>query len=296
MCRIIRVPAALDKVFRPLEGQFHGDHCTYFRLLGLAMAVMWGRRKVANLYRHLEVKPHRTRCHNFFLVERWEPEAALRQKVQERLRALRPGHGETRYWVLDDAKNATRGTAMDAVAKMKDLTTDASSRGHQDVCAILGARAHVMPVGIRLYVKKTPCPTVGVLFHTTTELAAPLLRECKPPAGVKGVVLCAAYDRCPTVVKACRAPQFHGASRLQSHRSLGKQGWTRKAGRDGRNRCRRRRTDTRALATPYGQVRYRFKGSGTTEWSTSRSSAMRSPSSPHWNDFESPDEHKSQST
>jgi hypothetical protein len=40
MFRIIGVPAALDKFFRPLKGQFYWDHCTYFRLLVLALAVM----------------------------------------------------------------------------------------------------------------------------------------------------------------------------------------------------------------------------------------------------------------
>jgi hypothetical protein len=93
MFRIIRVPPALDKFFRPLKGHFHWDHFTYFRLLVLAIAVMWGRRNVANLYRYLDAEPHRTRFNNFFLVERWDPEAALRHKAQELLRALRPAKG-----------------------------------------------------------------------------------------------------------------------------------------------------------------------------------------------------------
>ena len=102
-------------------------------------------------------------------------EAALRQKAQELLRALRPGKGETLYLIIDDSKKAKRGKAMDAIAKMKDPTTDAYIRGHQYVCAILVYRDHVIPFGIRLYVKKAQCPTVGVPFHKTTELAAQLI-------------------------------------------------------------------------------------------------------------------------
>ena len=157
------------------------------------MAFMWGRRNVANVHRYLEAAPHRTRFNNFFLVERWDPAAALRQKAQELLRALRPGTGETLYLVIDDSKKAKRGKVMDAVAKMKDPTTDAYIRGHQYVCAILVYRDHVIPLGIRLYVKKAQCTTVGVPFHKTTELAAQLIREFKPPAGVKVVVLFDAY-------------------------------------------------------------------------------------------------------
>jgi hypothetical protein len=97
MFQIVRVPPALDKFFRPLKPRFHWDHYTYFRLLVLVMAFAWGRRNVANLYRYVEAQHHRTRFNNFFLVERWDPEAALRQKAYELLVALRPRQGDTIY-------------------------------------------------------------------------------------------------------------------------------------------------------------------------------------------------------
>jgi hypothetical protein len=105
---------------------------------------------------------------------------------------------ETRYVVLDDAKNATRGRTMDAVATMKDSTTDAYIRGHQDVGALLVCRDHVIPFGIRLYVKQAPCSALGLPFRKTTELAAQRLREFKAPMGVTVVVLCDADSLCPT--------------------------------------------------------------------------------------------------
>jgi SRSO17 transposase len=262
MFRIIRVPPSLDKFFRPLSGHFHWDHFTYFRLLVVAMAFMWGQRNVANLYRYLEAEHHRTRFNNFFLVERWDPEAALRQKARELLRALNLQPGEPLYLILDDSKKAKRARAMDAIAKMKDPTTEAYIRGHQYVCAILVCRHHVIPFGIRLYVKKEQCAAVGVPFRKTTELAAQLIREFKAPAGVKVVVLFDAYYLCPTVVKACREKQFHFASTLKSNRSLFKQGWKLKSGGYGRNLFRRRRTATLDIAKPHGKVRYRFIEAG----------------------------------
>ena len=81
MFRIIRVPAALDDFFQPLEQRFHWNHFIYFRLLVVTIACMWGRRHVANLYAYLEAPSHRTRVNNFFLVERWDPEAVLRQNA-----------------------------------------------------------------------------------------------------------------------------------------------------------------------------------------------------------------------
>jgi SRSO17 transposase len=265
MFRIIRIPPSLDKFFQPLTGHFHWNHFAYFRLLVLTIAVMWGRRNVANLYRYLEAEHHRTRFNNFFLVERWDPEAALRQKAQELLCALRPGKGETIYLIIDDSKTAKRGRAMDAIAKMKDPTTDAYIRGHQYVCGTLLFRQHVIPWGIRLYVKKEACAGVGVPFQKTTELAAHLIQAFQAPAGVKVLVLFDAYYLCHTVVKACRQKRFHFASTLKSNRSLFRPGWKLKAGRYGRNQCRRRRTDTLVLTKPHGSARYRFVDAGWLE-------------------------------
>jgi hypothetical protein len=60
--------------------------------------------------------------------------------------------------VLEDSKNAKRGRTMDAVATMQDSTTDAYIQGHQDVCAILVCRNHVIPFGLRLSGTHAYCP------------------------------------------------------------------------------------------------------------------------------------------
>ena len=133
MLRLIRVPAILDPCVDPLRSHVHGHHGRYVRLRVVAMAFRWGRRHGAHRYRSLDGEPHRTRFNHLFLVERWAPEAALRQTAQEVLHALRPGQGETIDGIIDDAKKAKRGKAMDAIAKMKDPTTEAYIRGHQSV-------------------------------------------------------------------------------------------------------------------------------------------------------------------
>jgi SRSO17 transposase len=228
----------------------------------VAIACLWGRRSVAHLYRDLDAEHHRTRFNNFFLVERWDPAAALRQKARELLQALQLQPGDTVSLLLDDSKKAKRGMAMDAIAKMKAPVLEAYLWGHQDVCALLVYRDHVIPCGIRLYVKREQCASVGVPFRKTPELAAELIREGKAPAGVKVMVLFDADYLCHTVVKACREQGFHLAATLKSNRSLFKPGWKLKAGRDGTNRFRRRRTAPLMLEKPHGQVRYRYVDAG----------------------------------
>ncbi|MDQ3831958.1 MAG: hypothetical protein M3361_22240, partial [Candidatus Tectomicrobia bacterium] len=234
----------------------------YFRWLVLAMAFRWGRRHVAKVYRYLEAEHHRSRLHDFFLVERWEPAAALRQKAHEWLRSLHPGPGETVYWVLDDSQHAQRGQVMDAVTKMKDPMTEASIRGPHSVGAMLICRGHVIAFGIRRYGEQEPCAPLGVPFRKTTALAARLIREFQAPRGLKVVGLFAADDRCPTVVTACRQQRFHLASTRKANRRLFKQGWKLEAGREGRTRLRRRRTDALSIAKPHGRARYRVVDAG----------------------------------
>ena len=268
MCRIIRVPHALDKFFQPLERHFHWNHCSYFRVLVVAVACMWGRRNVANLYRYLDGEHHRTRFNHFFLVERWDPAAALRHKAHELLLALHPQPGDTLSLIIDDSKKAKRGSQMDAVAKMKDPVMDAYIRGHQYVCAILASRDQVIPWGIRLYVKKEHGPALGLPVCKTTELAAQLIREFQAPTNMKVMVRFDAYDLCHTVVQACRDQGCHVASTLKSNRCLYKQGWKLNAGRYGHNLFRRRRTPPLSSATPPGRVRYRYVDAGWLQVST----------------------------
>jgi hypothetical protein len=172
MFRIIRVPSALDQFFCTMNPHFRWDHWTYLRLLVLVIAVAWGRRHVANLDRYLDAPYHWSRFNNFFLVTRWDPEAALRQKARELIQALHQQPGETVYLVIDDSKKAERGTAMDAVAKTRDTTTGAYMRGHQYVCAILLFRNDVIPWGIRLYVTQAHAAALELPFRKTTEVAA----------------------------------------------------------------------------------------------------------------------------
>jgi Transposase DDE domain len=169
---------------------------------------------------------------------------------------------------VTDANEVPLFRRMDAVAKMKDPTTDAYIRGHHYVCGLLRFRQHVIPWGIRLYVKKAACADIGVPFQTTPELAAHLIRAFQAPAGVKVLVLFDAYSLCSTVVQACREQRFHFASTLRSHRRLFKPGWQLKAGRYGRNQFRRHRTAPLVITKPHGSARYRYLDAGWLQVST----------------------------
>jgi hypothetical protein len=157
---------------------------------------------------------------------------------------------------------------MEAVAKMKDSVTDAYIRGHQYVCGILVSCQQVILFGIRLYIKKELYAASGFAFRKTTELAARLIREFQPPAGIKVMVLFYAYYLYHTVVKPGGEKGFHFASTLKSNRSLFKLGWKRQTGRYGKNLFRRRRTTSLGSAKLHGSACYRCVDAGWLKVST----------------------------
>jgi SRSO17 transposase len=264
MFKIGRFPSKLEPFFRSLKTCFHWNHFEYFRTLVLLTAFAWGRRNVCALYRHLDSRgrPHRTRFNNFFLCCRWDPEELLRKKAYELLVRLKPRKGEIIYLIIDDSKKEKRGKEMDAVSYIYDPVTQRAILGHQYVKAKLKFRGHVIPFGIRLYVKEEDCPELELEFRKTTQLAAQLIREFEPPAGVRVRVLFDLYYLCYTVVKACRRKGFRFVSALKSNRNLFKNGRKLKAGKYGRNLFWRREKKNFVIRKESGKVSYTYVDAG----------------------------------
>lgn len=240
MFKIVRVPAILDSFFGSLTKEFHWSHFEYFRSLVLLVAVAWGRRNVSNLYRHLDAATHRTRFNNFLLLRRWDEARCLRQKAEELLAGLNLQPGEVVYFLVDDSMSHKRGKQMEAVGYLHDPVNGRTVLGHQYVTAVIKVRGHVIPFGIRLYIKKKQAPGLKAKFRKLTELAAELISEFVPPKGVKVVVLFDSYYLCPKVVAACRERGFHYVSVLKRNRNLWKNGRKLKAGRYGTRLYHRR--------------------------------------------------------
>ena len=264
MFKIVRFPKKLESFFDSLENQFHWNHFQYFRMLVLLIAVSWGRRNISVLYRHLDNRnqPHRSRFNNFLNVGRWEPAIVLQMKASELLGTLNPRKGDVVEFILDDSKKQKRGKAMEAVNWIHDPLSGRSIKGHQYVTATLRFRGHTIPFGIRLYVKKEDCRSLKRKFKKTTQMAAELIGEFKPPAGVKVRVLFDSYYLCPVVVKACRKMGFRFVSTLKSNRNIFKNGRKLKTGGYGSRLLRRGRKKTYSISKTKSRVKYTYVDAG----------------------------------
>jgi hypothetical protein len=166
------------------------------------------------------------------------------------------------FLILDDSQKRKRGKRMEAVGWIHHASSGKKVRGHLYVTAVIDFRGHIIPSGVRLYVKKEHCKKLGIRFRKITELGAELIEEFTPPPGVKVVVLFDSYYLCKTVAKACRRKGFHFASRLKANRNLFRRGRKLKAGTYIPRTYRRRRKKQMKHRRSGGTVTYRFVDAG----------------------------------
>jgi hypothetical protein len=264
MFKIVRFPSKLKSFFDPLHNQFHFNHFQYFQMLVVLIAFSWGRRNITMLYRHLDSRnqPHRSRFNNFLGINRCDYAVTLQMKAYELLNLLKPGKGETIDFIIDDSKKQKRGKRMEAVGWIKDPLTGKTIRGHQFVTATVCFRGYTIPFGIRLYIKKDDCRSLGHSFKKTTQLAAELIGEFEPPQGVNVRVLFDSYYLCPVVFKECRKKGFRFVSTLKSNRNLFKNSRKLKTGKYGKNMFANNKKKTFCIRKSNGTVKYTYVDAG----------------------------------
>jgi hypothetical protein len=264
MFKIVHIPLKLKTFFVPLQNQFHFNHFDYFQTLVLLIVFSFGKRNITTLYRHLDSRnqPHRSRFNNFLNVGRCNYQVTLQLKSSELLAMLNPAKDDCIEFILDDSKKQKRGKNMDAVGWIRDPLTGKNIRGHQFVTAIIRFRGHTIPFGIRLYVKKEDCRSLGCDFKKTTQLAAELISEFNPPEGVTVRVLFDSYYLCPVVVKACRKKVFHFACVLKNNRNLFKSGRKLKTGKYGKSMFGKHKKATFSIRKSNGNVKYTYTDAG----------------------------------
>jgi len=259
MFKIGRIPRLLESFFRPFLGKFLWDQGAYFQSLVLVMAFAWGRRNITNLYRFLDAKRHRTRFNNFLHRARADLAGLLRQKASELVQMTRCLGEKTVYLIIDDTRKLKRGKYMAAVGYIYDDLLGRTVPGHLYVTAIVRIGPVVIPLGIRLYVKREQCGELGLEFQRMTEHACELIRLFEAPRGMKVRVLFDSFYLCPRVVGACQEKGFHWISTLNDNRTLLIGGRRSKLRTYKRGAFRRGKKSNLKLRKPNGElVRYSY--------------------------------------
>lgn len=242
MFQFTRIPDSLKPFFATLVGGFSYDHSTCFCSLVLAFATIFGRRNVTQLSKSIATGRTRRGFNDYFNVtHRFEIENLLKQKANDLLWRLKAQKGEVIYLILDDTKNGKRGKLMEALGFIHDSTKNKVIWGHDAVFIAILFRGYIIPLGVRLWIKKELLENPESDFQTLTELGAELIRSFDAPKGVKVRVLFDSFYLCPIIVKATADKGFHWISVLKTNRNLYKDGRKLKVGNYGRNQFKSKR-------------------------------------------------------
>lgn len=176
-------------------------------LAGLVLALLVGAgAKLRPLAARSTAGRHRTSIGKFLTASDWDEAAALCGQCGDVLRRLRLKRGDAIELILDDTRIAKRGRKMDDLSRLWDHAHGCFAHGHTVLVAAIRARGVTLPWALRLWLPKH---SAGRNYRKLTDLAADLIAEFTPPAGVRVNVLFDAAFLCPQVAKACEDRGFH---------------------------------------------------------------------------------------
>jgi SRSO17 transposase len=227
---IDRLPSCVKGFFSPLRPAVSKPQYAHLWALAVALIINLRSAKLVHLARVAPHSTHRTRHGAFLNHADADVPALLEERSCAALAAMRPRPGETVYLILDDHRIAKRGKRMARVSKIWEHKTQRFVHGHIVLFAAICFRGVVLPW--RLHLQK-PKGQPGPRYRKLTDLAAQMVREFVPPAGLKVRVLFDAFYLCPAVTRACESKgvsYFSVAAKNRSFRADGVEGRGRKIG------------------------------------------------------------------
>lgn len=202
---IVHVPTFLQSLFAPFRRRLSRPQFSHLRALLLALLVNPRKAKLRHLTNVFPSQGHRTSQGAFLSRAEWEPASLLSDQVAQIFRRMKPQAGEMIYLLLDDTRIVKRGKKMAGISKLWDHVHECFAYGHTVVTAAILFRGVVLPWRLELWQAEK---TAGRKFRKLTQIAADLIREFSPPAGLKVRVLFDAFYLCPAVVRACESRGF----------------------------------------------------------------------------------------
>jgi SRSO17 transposase len=218
---IDQLPTFLKPFFRPFRAGLTAPQFAHLWALLVALVLNVRTSKLVHLARLLPCSTHRTRHGAFLAVSEFDAPCLLGEAVTRLLERFNPRPGETIDLILDDHRIAKRGRKMDRLSKIWDHKQQKFVHGHIVLFAAICFRGIVMP--IRLHLQK-PKGQPGPRYRKLTDLAAEMVRQFEPPAGLKVHVLFDAFYLCPQVVRACEARGFTWFSVASKNRRFRRDG------------------------------------------------------------------------
>lgn len=214
--RLIRSPKVLQSVFSGMRLYFSKPQFRHLRCFVLAVLIR-GRGGLRSAAGATAFGKHRTSLGLFLSSAEWDETSVLAAMSGKVLRSMKPRKGEFLYLLIDDTRITKRARKMDDVSKLWDHAHQRFAHGHTVVTAAVRFRGVTLPWRLDVWQAKS---WAGKNYRKPTEIAAELIRDFRPPKGVKVRVLFDAYYLCAKVTKTCETQGFTWFSVASKNRKL----------------------------------------------------------------------------
>lgn len=214
---IQHLPSFLQRCFSSFRPHVSRPQFAHLWSLVLGMIINLNAAKLVHLAAVAPKNGHRTRAGAFLAHSDWDAPALVHQAAMDLLMTMKPRAGEVAYLILDDTRLPKCGRQMDYVSKIWDHKQQRFVYGHMVLTAAILFRGVVLPWRIELW---KPRGHSGPRYRKITAMAAGMIQDFVPPAGLKVRVLFDAFYLCPTVTQACESRGFCFFSVAQRNRNF----------------------------------------------------------------------------
>lgn len=216
---IVTLPETFLKFFMALQISFSKPQRRHFGVYMMGSIVCQEKHTLRALSEAVIESGAACNLYRFVAISPWSMSDLEKRRWQLVLDTL-PEYPEGTYCflIIDDSICAKTGKKMEAAGWFKGDDGKKHEFGHDVVTSHCVIGEQEFPVGLKPYFKEVWCQETKTRFYTRNELAAQLIREFKPPEGVKVIVLFDAWYLNPTVIKAVKERKFNWISRAKSNR------------------------------------------------------------------------------
>ena len=220
--KILEIPKEFKQMLMPFRQFMTAPQFKHFTRYVFGLIVAEKKKKtVEGINAIYAGKKNRSNLTRFMIASPFKIEPILNKALERHWKYLNIPVGCNLFLVIDDSDTEKSGKHMEGAGFFKCHNGEKKYIfGHNFVLMLASCNSVAVPVGIRLYLKEEYCKKNQIPFKNKNQLAAELIKDFRPPRGVRVSVVFDSWYLNPTVVDICQEKGYPYISQAKSNRTI----------------------------------------------------------------------------